>query len=193
MDTAQHGRRERACGLTDRDRLLPTITRSSTKLSSDAYQSQMQVASVKPNTVCRGQGKVVAAHYKNEDLLHCGLAVRIFPATMRTFTKDTALSEQDRGAVWHVWITARSGRGTAWAWHGNGVLCVTRPLRYDNIAFINCCETHVRLLPLHAGSSVRIRDYQHILCLPNTSQQEREFPISNLNFMQQITGRPHFF
>ena len=25
-----------------------------------------------------------------------GLAVRIFPATMRTFTKDTALSEQGR-------------------------------------------------------------------------------------------------
>ena len=42
-----------------------------------------------------------------------GLAVRIFPTTMRTFTKDTALSEQGRGAVWHVWINARHGRGTA--------------------------------------------------------------------------------
>ena len=31
-----------------------------------------------------------------------GLAVRIFPVTMRTFTKDTALSEQGRGAAWHV-------------------------------------------------------------------------------------------
>ena len=49
--TAQHGRRERACGLTSRFRLLPAITRSSTKLKSHAYQSQMQVASVKPNTV----------------------------------------------------------------------------------------------------------------------------------------------
>ena len=28
-----------------------------TKLLSDAYQSQMQVASVKPNTVCHGRGK----------------------------------------------------------------------------------------------------------------------------------------
>ena len=46
-----------------------------------------------------------------------GLAVRIFPATMRTFTKDTALSEQGRGAAWHVWINARHGRGTAWARH----------------------------------------------------------------------------
>ena len=34
---------------------------------------------------------------KKNDLLRCGLAVRIFPATMRTFTKDTALSEQGRG------------------------------------------------------------------------------------------------
>ena len=55
--TAQHGRRETACGLTARVRLLPAITRSSTKLLSDAYQSQMQVASVKPNAVFHGQGK----------------------------------------------------------------------------------------------------------------------------------------
>ena len=46
-----------------------------------------------------------------------GLAVRIFPATMRTFMKYTALSEQGRGAAWHVWINARHGRGTAWALH----------------------------------------------------------------------------
>jgi hypothetical protein len=51
--TAQHGRRDRACGLTARVRLLPAITQSST----NAYQSQMQVASVKPNTVYHGRGK----------------------------------------------------------------------------------------------------------------------------------------
>ena len=56
-----------------------------------------------------------------------GLAVRIFPATMPTSTKDTALSEQDRDAAWHVWIKARHGRGTAWTRHGNGMLCVNRP------------------------------------------------------------------
>ena len=55
--TAQHGRREWACGLTARVLLLPAITRRSTKLSSDAYQYQMQVASVKPNTVCHGRRK----------------------------------------------------------------------------------------------------------------------------------------
>jgi len=63
---------------------------------------------------------------KKNDLLHCGLAVRIFPATMRTFTKDTALSEQGRGAAGHVLINARHGRGKAWERHGNGMLCVNR-------------------------------------------------------------------
>ena len=44
--------------------------------------------------------RVVAAHYKKGDLLHCWTSSRIFPATMWTFTKDTALSEQGRGASW---------------------------------------------------------------------------------------------
>ena len=55
--TAEHGRRETACGLTASIRLLPAVTRSTTKLLPDAYQFQMQVASVKPNTVCHGRGK----------------------------------------------------------------------------------------------------------------------------------------
>ena len=55
--TAQHVRRERDCGLLARVRLLPATTRSSTKLLSDAYQSHMQVASVKPNTVCMDEEK----------------------------------------------------------------------------------------------------------------------------------------
>jgi hypothetical protein len=55
--TAQHVRQETACGLSARVRLLLATTRSSTKIVSEAYQSQMQVASVKPNNVCHGQGK----------------------------------------------------------------------------------------------------------------------------------------
>jgi len=45
----------------------------------------------------------------------------MFPATTRTFTKDTALLEQGRGAAWRVWINARHGRGTAWARHGHAM------------------------------------------------------------------------
>jgi hypothetical protein len=56
-----------------------------------------------------------------------GLAARIFPTTKRTFTKDTALSEQGRGAAWHVWINGTAlqgnGMGTPRARHGHGMLC----------------------------------------------------------------------
>ena len=56
---------------------------------------------------------VVAAHYKKDNLLHCWTSSRIFSATMSTFTKYTAPSEQGRGAAWHVWGMAgeRHGRG----------------------------------------------------------------------------------
>jgi hypothetical protein len=38
------------------------------------------------------------------------VAVWIFPSTTRTFTKDTALSENDRVAAWHVWINTAGER-----------------------------------------------------------------------------------
>jgi hypothetical protein len=61
--------------------------------------------------------RVVAAHYKKDDLLNCWT----FLATTRTFTMDTALSEHGRGSAWHMWINgmARHGNGmcTAWTWH----------------------------------------------------------------------------
>jgi len=59
----------------------------------------MQMASVKPNTICMDEEKSGSSTLQ-KDLV--GIEVRIFPATMRTFTKDTALSEQGRGAAWHV-------------------------------------------------------------------------------------------
>jgi hypothetical protein len=55
--TAQYGCQETACGVAARVWLLPATTRISMTLLSGAYQSQMQVASVKPNTICHGQGK----------------------------------------------------------------------------------------------------------------------------------------
>ena len=101
-----------------RFRLLPAITRSSTKFSSDAYQSQMQVASAKSNTICMDKEKSSSSTLQKKTICYTvGLAVRIFPATMRRLTKDTALSEQGKGAALHVWINARHSRGTAWARH----------------------------------------------------------------------------
>jgi len=55
--TAQHGHRETACGLPARIRLFPANKRSTTNVVLEANQSQMQVASVKPNNVCHGRGK----------------------------------------------------------------------------------------------------------------------------------------
>jgi hypothetical protein len=38
------------------------------------------------------------------------LAVRIFPSTTRTFTKNTELSENGRVAAWHLWINSAGER-----------------------------------------------------------------------------------
>jgi len=54
---------------------------------------------------------VVAAHFKTDDLLNCWTTVRIFPATTRNFTKDTALSEHGMGAVWARHAMCESARG----------------------------------------------------------------------------------
>jgi hypothetical protein len=57
-----------------------------------------------------------SCYQKHTNPLNCRLAVRIFPATAWTFTKDTALSENDKGAAWRVWFNeARHGMETAWA------------------------------------------------------------------------------
>ena len=63
-----------------------------------------------------------------------GPAVRIFPATMRTFTKDTALSEQGRGAAWYVWINARHGNGmgtACYVWIGLNSAIINTQLCQD--------------------------------------------------------------
>jgi hypothetical protein len=116
--TAQDGRWETACGRLARFRLLLATTRSSTKVIirsipiSDAG-GQCETKQCLSWT----RKRVVAAHYKKDALLNCWLAVQIFPATMQTFMKNTALSEHGRGAAWHVWINEWHGRGTAWARH----------------------------------------------------------------------------
>ena len=107
--TERHGRRGTACGLLARVRVLPATTRSTTKLLSDAYQSQMKVVSVKPNTVCMDEEKSGSSTLQKWRCYTVGQVVLIFPATMRTFTKDTAL--------WGSRAGAQYGRGTARARH----------------------------------------------------------------------------
>ena len=97
--TAQHGRRERTCGLIPRFRLLPAITRSSTKFS-DAYQSQMQVASVKPNTFCTGEEKSGSSTLQKR--------------LSRTSSSDISGCHED----------IHEGHGTVGAGQGRGMACV---------------------------------------------------------------------
>ena len=70
--TAQHVRRETACGLPARIRLLPATTRSSTKvvirripISDTGGQCENK------HRLLWTKKRVVAAHYKKDDLLHC--------------------------------------------------------------------------------------------------------------------------
>jgi len=111
--TAQHGRRETTCS----------------RSASSSYHAEFHEGCYQTHTNLRcrwpvwnqtpfacTRKSVVAAHYKKDSV---GLAVRIFPATMQTFTKDTALSEQGRGTAWQVWINARHDMGTAcYVWIG---------------------------------------------------------------------------
>ena len=57
----------------------------------------MQVASVKPNTVCHGRGRVVAAHYIKDD-------------------QHSTASRDGRAVLWPC--EELHGRSMAWAWHG---------------------------------------------------------------------------
>jgi len=70
--TAQHVRRETACGLPASVRLLPATTRSSTKfvirripISDAGGQCESK------HRLSWTRKRVVAAHHKKDDLLHC--------------------------------------------------------------------------------------------------------------------------
>jgi hypothetical protein len=60
---------------------------------------------------------VVAAYYKKDDLLTCCT----INSDISGYQEDTALSEQGRGAAWHVGINGTTwqgnGIGSAWARH----------------------------------------------------------------------------
>ena len=68
----------------------------------------MQVASVKPNTVCHGRGKErLVARYKKDSLLH-------------SWTSSSDISG------YHA--DFNEGHGTVGAGQGRGMVCVNRPL-----------------------------------------------------------------
>ena len=102
--TAQHGRRETACGLPARFRLLPATTLSSTKVVirsipiSDAG-GQCEIK----HRLSWTRKRVVAAHYKKNDLLNCS-----------TSSSDISGCQAD----------FHEGHGTFGAGQGCGMTCV---------------------------------------------------------------------
>ena len=103
--TAQHVRRQTACGLPARVRLLPATTRSSLKvvirsmpISDAGGQCETK------QRLSRARKRVVAAHYKkNDDLLDC-------------WTSSSDISGYH--ADFH------EGHGAIRAWQGRGMACV---------------------------------------------------------------------
>jgi len=70
--TEQHVRRETACGLPARVRLLPATTRSSTKVVIKGIKVSDAGGQCETKyRLSRTRKRVVAAHYKKDDLLHC--------------------------------------------------------------------------------------------------------------------------
>jgi len=102
--TAQHGHRETACGLPDLVRLLPTTTRSSTKVvirsilisdAGDHCETKRRLSWTRK--------RVVAAHYKKDNRLNC-------------WTSSSDISG------YHTEF--HEGHGTVGAGQGSGMACV---------------------------------------------------------------------
>ena len=69
--TAQHVRRETACGLPDRVRLLPATTRSSTNAVIRSIPISDAGGHCETKRLSLTRKTAVAAHYKTDDLLNC--------------------------------------------------------------------------------------------------------------------------
>jgi hypothetical protein len=115
--TAQHVRRETACGLRARVRLLPATTRSSTKVVTRS----IPIADVGGHCESKQRlswtrKRVVAADYKKDDLLN-------YWTSSSDISGNHADFREGHGTIgaWHAWINGTAwqgnGMGAAWAWH----------------------------------------------------------------------------
>ena len=109
--TAQHARRETACGLPARLRLLLVTAPSSTKVVfrripvSDA-DGQCETK----HRLSWTRKRVVAAHYKKYDLLHCWTSSSDISGYHADFHEG------------HGTIGPGQGRGMVWERHGRGMV-----------------------------------------------------------------------
>jgi len=114
--TAQHVRRETACGLPARVRLLPAITQSFTKVIRNIPISDAGGQSETKQRLSWTRKKVVAAHYNKEDLLNCWTCSSDISGYHCGLSRRTRHYRSMAGARHGMReLTARHGRGTAWA------------------------------------------------------------------------------
>jgi hypothetical protein len=106
---------------------------------------------------------VVAAHYKKDDLLHCWTRSRIFPATMRTFTK--ARHCRSRAGTRHG--TSELTHGLAWDRHAMCESALTPTPHWPDDPII--CHSHTCLMRLSLSASLSNKTknfipYSHFPC-----------------------------
>ena len=101
--TAQHDRRGKACGLPARVRLFPATTCSSTKVIRSILISDAGDQCETKQRLSWTRKRVVAAHYKKDNLLNC-------------WTSSSDISGYHGGF--------HEGHGTVGAGEGRGMACV---------------------------------------------------------------------
>jgi hypothetical protein len=101
--TAQHVRRETACGLPARFRLLPATTRSSMKVVIRSIPVS-DVGGQFETKQCLSwtRKRVVAAHYKKDDLFNCWTSSSDISGSHADLQERRETLEHGRGAAWHV-------------------------------------------------------------------------------------------
>ena len=119
--TTQHSRRETACGLPARFRLLPATTRNSTNVVIRSLPiSDAGVQCETKQCFSMTRKRVVAAHYKKDDLLNCWTSSSDISGYHADFHEGHGTVGAWQGARYGMCeLTAWHGRGTAW--HGNSM------------------------------------------------------------------------
>ena len=123
MTTAQHVRRETACALPARVRLLPATTRSSTKVVIRSIPTSAAGGQCEIKRLSWTRKRVVAEHYKL--LLHCW-----------TSSSD----------IFGYHADFHEGHGTIGARHGRGMVCVNRSLALPVLPLPVEIPTHTILM-----------------------------------------------
>ena len=170
---AQHVCRETACELSAHVRLLPATTRSSTKVvirSIPIWDAGSQCET--KQCLSRTRKRVVAAHYKKDDLLNCWTCSLDISGYHADFHEGHgtigAWQGRGMGTACYVWIGLYS-----FTWHcqrklsGENLICVGSNKETVRLSKIRCGlhhlgKTEVLIKTNHHCSHIRVKvDFIH--------------------------------